>query len=68
LIAAADEAIEALREFPESAPAWRPGHPARKQRMRRFPYLVIYRVIDTDLEIIAFAHDKRRPGYWAERQ
>ena len=68
LMAAADEAVESLRELPESAPPWRPGHPARKHRLRRFPYLVIYRLIGSDLEIVAFAHDKRRPGYWLKRQ
>ena len=65
-MAAADEAVESVREFPESAPPWRPGHPARKHRLRRFPYLVIYRLIGSDLEIVAFAHDKPlycpRPG------
>ena len=67
-MAAADEAVESLRELPESAPLWKPGHPARKYRLRRFLYFVIYRLIGSDLEIVAFAHDKRRPGYWLKWQ
>ena len=35
--------------------------------LRRFPYLVIYREINNDVEVIAIAHTSRRPGYWAKR-
>jgi hypothetical protein len=35
--------------------------------MKRFPYLVFYRILDADIEIVAVAHEKRRPGYWTNR-
>jgi hypothetical protein len=36
-------------------------------QVRGFPYLVVYRVGAHDLLIVAVAHAKRRPGYWARR-
>ena len=35
---------------------------------RRFPYSVMYYLAqDNELRIIAIAHQRRRPNYWAER-
>lgn len=39
----------------------------RRVRVRRFPYQVVYVVIEDDVVVIAIAHDRRRPGYWVER-
>lgn len=33
----------------------------------RFPYHVVYRVIDESIQVIAIAHGARRPGYWKDR-
>lgn len=33
--------------------------------VRRFPYSVLYRVRDGHIRILAIAHHKRRPFYWA---
>jgi hypothetical protein len=30
----------------------------------RFPFAVCYRVTNTDVQITAVAHGKRKPGYW----
>ena len=35
--------------------------------LRRFPYAVIVRERDTEIFVIAFAHQARRPGYWRDR-
>ena len=40
---------------------------ARRMPVRRFPYLVIYRVAGADIQIIAIAHQRRRPDYWRKR-
>ena len=40
---------------------------ARKCRVRRFPFGVIYRERGDAIEIIAVAHLRRRPGYWKAR-
>lgn len=39
----------------------------RKHSLRRFPYSVIYQVTAEELRVIAFAHHRRRPGYWSKR-
>src|SRR6185437_13982393 len=39
----------------------------RKHRLPRFPYTVYYFEQDRLIGIIAVAHQKRRPGYWASR-
>ena len=40
----------------------------RRYFLRRFPYSVIYRVTAEELQVIAVAHHRRRPGYWANRK
>jgi len=40
---------------------------ARRLPLRRFPYFVVYREHPDYLEVIAFAHQSRRPGYWRAR-
>lgn len=34
---------------------------------RRFPYRVVYLVHEDELVIVAYAHDRREPGYWDRR-
>jgi plasmid stabilization system protein ParE len=42
-------------------------HGTRRVVLRRFPYLVIYRVDAARVLIVAVAHGHRRPGYWRGR-
>lgn len=35
--------------------------------LRRFPYLLVYRVRSEAVEIVAVQHIRRRPGYWRQR-
>ncbi len=39
----------------------------RKASTPGFPYVVVYRTTDSDLEILAVHHERRRPDYWADR-
>ena len=39
----------------------------RRVLLRRFPFFVVYRSNGSDLEILAFAHTSRKPGYWRAR-
>jgi len=39
----------------------------RRVLLGRFPYMVIYRPVYDRLLVVAFAHGKRRPGYWIDR-
>jgi len=39
----------------------------RRYLLRRFPYSIIYQVTVEELRVVAVAHHRRRPGYWASR-
>ena len=39
----------------------------RRFFFRRFPYGIIYQVTTEELRVIAVAHNRRRPGYRADR-
>ena len=60
-----DRAITLIAEAPDR-PA-RYLHGTRRVLLRRFPFFVVYRVIDGEVEVVAVAHGRRRPGYWSYR-
>jgi plasmid stabilization system protein ParE len=43
------------------------GASTRRVLVSGFPYDLVYRVRGDLLEILALAHQHRRPGYWRER-
>jgi plasmid stabilization system protein ParE len=45
----------------------RVGGVVRRMPLRRFPYFIIYRERDDYIEMVAFAHMRRRPRYWIVR-
>jgi plasmid stabilization system protein ParE len=52
----------------ESPRRWLLIRGARRVLVGSYPYAIIYREIsDEEIEIVAVAHLKRRPGYWAQR-
>lgn len=64
-LAELDAGVGSIQTSPELYPAYL--HGTRRYLMRRFPYLIIYRVVATAIQIIAVAHGRRRPGYWRSR-
>ena len=59
-------AVAAIAAGPERWPRWLS---ARRCTFRRFPYSLVYHVAsDGEVEILAVAHDRRRPGYWWQRR
>ena len=64
-IAEFEYSISLLLEHPVLGAIWRNGR--RRLVMRRFPYSLIYNVVDQQLRILAVAHHSRRPGYWQDR-
>ena len=40
----------------------------RRLLMDRFPYAIVYELIDDRPIILAIAHGARRPGYWRKRR
>lgn len=39
----------------------------RRVLMRRFPYHVVYIELPDRIQVLAVAHERRRPGYWLDR-
>ncbi|MBX3089269.1 type II toxin-antitoxin system RelE/ParE family toxin [Microbacterium istanbulense] len=65
-----DNAVDFIREWPDSGPLYRGRQ--RIPRLRRkgtdvFPYGIIYFVRDDEVIVVAYAHERRRPGYWRRR-
>lgn len=60
-----DRALEYLCEFPKAAKRIDALH--RSYKLHRFPYLLIYRIEDAGLVIVAVAHAARKPDYWRGR-
>lgn len=60
------KAIEDIALFPEAGPLAK-GR-VRRRVLRKFPYTVIYSIRETEIRILAVAHQKRRPFYWHERR
>jgi toxin ParE1/3/4 len=63
-------AIDTLSEGLVSGAPW-PGPLAergiRRLGMRRFPFHVVFVVVDATAVVLAVAHHRRRPGYWRNR-
>lgn len=58
-------AIRRIGEAPQRYPV--AEHGTRRILLERFPFSIHYRVNEDDIVIVAVAHQKRRPGYWAGR-
>jgi len=67
---AVEEAMVRLLEAPYSAPrlfSVPKAIGARQVFVKRFPYSIIFMEEGDALWILAFAHQRRRPGYWYKR-
>jgi toxin ParE1/3/4 len=59
------DVIAILRLFPDSGSPL--GRQARRFPLTPFSYDLIYVPLESDIYLIAFAHHRRRPGYWSDR-
>src|SRR3954451_19900843 len=60
-----DRALDQVIAHPKRWPAGEPG--TRTFVLRRFPFAVVYRETETDIQVLAIAHGNRKPGYWKVR-
>lgn len=61
-----DQAMQTVCEAPERYRVEFP--PAiRKYRLSGFPYNILYRIVDADVEFLVVAAHRRRLGYWLNR-
>lgn len=60
-----EHALGRIAEAPERYPLTKHGR--RRFVMIEFPFDLVYRVSQHEIEIIAIAHHARKPGYWRAR-
>jgi toxin ParE1/3/4 len=58
-------ALDLIAGLPQGTPADEDG--IRKKVLRKFPYTIVYTLTDDLIEVIAFAHQRRKPDYWRTR-
>jgi plasmid stabilization system protein ParE len=63
--AALRAAFGTLRKSPQTGAPY--FHGTRRIMLRQYPYFVDFREFVREIQIIAIAHAKRRPGYWDKR-
>ena len=69
-VRAVDAALEQIARWPEIGrvvPGVPDDVPARRFPVERFPYHIAYLEWDGVIRLLAFAHDRRQPGYWFSR-
>ena len=59
--------LNRIAEVPEAGSPFRDLN-ARRMLVAGFPYQVVYRIDSDESRVIAFAHLKRRPGFWRHRR
>src|SRR5271169_3743553 len=64
-VAEIDRVIDLVIESPRRWPTGE--HGTRRFVLQRFPFAVTYRERERSVQILAFAHGHRRPGYWKDR-
>jgi plasmid stabilization system protein ParE len=64
-LTAVDEVFDRIRETPELyAPEYKS---VRRTGMKRFPYVVYFRLVGDTVEVIAVQHGSRSPRRWRSR-
>jgi len=64
-LAEVEASLAKIVSFPQLQPPYTRN--TRKRVLERFPYSVIFQERNDIILVIAIAHAKRRPGYWAKR-
>jgi toxin ParE1/3/4 len=61
-----EHAVNFLTRYPEAGANVRGG--IRRLTLPKFPYSLLYRVLEEQIRILAVAHHRRKPQYWSDRQ
>ena len=64
-IAAVSDALESISDAPRRWPKYLYG--TRRFVLDRFPFSIVYLDSPDEVNIVAVAHTKRKPGYWKQR-
>lgn len=61
-----EHAVNFLMRYPEAGSKVRGS--IRRLTLPKFPYSLLYRVLEDQIRVLAVAHHKRKPQYWVDRQ
>jgi toxin ParE1/3/4 len=67
---AVDVAMQEIANAPQRFPPLEFGstdESVRRLMLERFPYLVIFEILEGEVLVLAVAHTSRKPGYWKDR-
>ncbi|TFG63787.1 MAG: type II toxin-antitoxin system RelE/ParE family toxin [Nitrospirales bacterium] len=57
--------LERIKAYPQ---AWKPfTKNTRRSQLRRFPYGIVYQLLENEILIVAISHLHREPGHWQDR-
>jgi plasmid stabilization system protein ParE len=59
------QAVDAVTANPHAWPRY--GSRVRHYVFPRYPFSLVYLVRGDDIQVVAVAHGRRRPGYWRSR-
>lgn len=67
-----DELSAALQKIEENPNRFPRLETAKSKQIRRcclarFPYLIIFEILDAEIVVLAVAHSQRRPNHWRKR-
>jgi toxin ParE1/3/4 len=62
---AVERTVAIVQAYPESGGRRAAG--SRGLPVFEFPYDLVYRIRGSEIEVLALAHHRRRPGYWRQR-
>jgi toxin ParE1/3/4 len=68
LLHVVDARVREIAEHPESFPLDPKRSWARRARLLGWPYTLIFTMHESAAIVLAIAHGKRRPAYWAKRR
>lgn len=60
-----EHALEVIQGFPDRWPVY--VGKWRRILLRRFPFGIVYGVVDNQIVVVAIMHNRRKPGYWKDR-
>lgn len=70
-LATVDAALARIETNPHVAPrleTWHGEGDVRRVVLPRFPYVIVFEVIDDTVHVWSIGHAKRRPSYWKMRR
>ena len=59
------QSLDRIKAYPK---AWNPfTKNTRRCQLRRFPYGIVYQILEAEILVVAISHLHREPGYWKDR-